>query len=89
MPGYLELAIGPMFSGKTTWLTNLHKQCTYCNMRVVVINFAGDTRYTRAEEALLSEAVAERMNLTRERVRQVEVLASGALKVALERARIV
>lgn len=54
MPGYLELAFGPMFSGKTTWLTNLHKQCTYCNMRVVVVNFAGDTRYTAAEDALLS-----------------------------------
>jgi len=54
MSGYLELAIGPMFSGKTTWLTNLHKQCAYCNMRVVVVNFAGDTRYTAAEDALLS-----------------------------------
>jgi len=54
MPGYLELAIGPMFSGKTTWLTNLHKQCTYCNMRVMVVNFAGDVRYTEAGEALLS-----------------------------------
>jgi chromosome partitioning protein len=43
-----------MFSGKTTWLTNLHKQCTYCNMRVVVVNFAGDTRYAAAEAALLS-----------------------------------
>ena len=52
--GYLELAIGPMFSGKTTWLTNLHKQCTFCNMKVMVINFAGDTRYTAAEDALLS-----------------------------------
>ena len=52
--GYLELAIGPMFSGKTTWLTNLHKQCTFCNMRVVVVNFAGDTRYTTAGESLLS-----------------------------------
>ncbi len=52
--GYLELAIGPMFSGKTTWLTNVHKQCTYCNMRVMVINFAGDTRYASAAEALLS-----------------------------------
>ena len=54
MPGYLELAIGPMFSGKTTWLTNLHKQFNYCNMRVVVVNFAGDTRYTASGEALLS-----------------------------------
>ena len=54
MSGYLEIAIGPMFSGKTTWLTNLHKQCTFCNMRVVVVNFAGDTRYTAAEDALLS-----------------------------------
>jgi thymidine kinase len=52
--GYLELAIGPMFSGKTTWLTNLHKQCTFCNMRVLVVNFAGDTRYAAAEDALLS-----------------------------------
>lgn len=54
MSGYLELAIGPMFSGKTTWLTNLHKQCTYCNMRVVVVNFAGDTRYASVQDALLS-----------------------------------
>jgi thymidine kinase len=54
MPGYLELAFGPMFSGKTTWLTNLHKQCKYCNMRVVVVNYVGDTRYTTAEDALLS-----------------------------------
>ena len=54
MPGYLELAIGPMFSGKTTWLTNVHKQCTFCNMRVVVVNYVGDTRYAAAEDALLS-----------------------------------
>jgi thymidine kinase len=54
MPGYLELAIGPMFSGKTTWLTNLHKQCTFCNMRVVVINYVGDTRYAAVGDALLS-----------------------------------
>lgn len=52
--GYLELAIGPMFSGKTTWLTNVHKQCTYCNMHMMVINFAGDTRYASSAEALLS-----------------------------------
>ena len=52
--GYLELAIGPMFSGKTTWLTNLHKQCAFCNMQVMVINFAGDTRYAAAEASLLS-----------------------------------
>lgn len=54
MPGYLELAIGPMFSGKTTWLTNLYKQCTFCNMKVVVVNFAGDTRYISSGDSLLS-----------------------------------
>ncbi len=54
MPGYLELAIGPMFSGKTTWLTNMYKQCAFCNMRVAVVNFAGDTRYTASGDALLS-----------------------------------
>ena len=52
--GYLELAIGPMFSGKSTWLTNLHKQYKFCNMNVMVINFAGDTRYTSVQDALLS-----------------------------------
>jgi len=44
--GYLELIMGPMFSGKTSKLIEIHKQCEFCNISVETINFAGDTRYS-------------------------------------------
>jgi len=43
--GYLELFIGPMFSGKTSKLLEIYKQCIFCNIPVAVINHAEDTRY--------------------------------------------
>jgi thymidine kinase len=43
--GYLELFIGPMFSGKTSKLLEIYKQCTFCNIPVAVINHSADTRY--------------------------------------------
>jgi len=43
--GYLELIIGPMFSGKTSKLIEIYKQCKFCNMSVVIINHSLDTRY--------------------------------------------
>ena len=43
--GYLELILGPMFSGKTTTLLKIYSQCKFCNIPVSVINFEGDTRY--------------------------------------------
>ena len=49
--GYLELWLGPMFSGKTTQLIQIYKKFTYIGKRVVVINYAADTRY---HETLLS-----------------------------------
>jgi thymidine kinase len=42
---YLELIIGPMFSGKTSKLLEIYKQCKFCNINVAVINYAEDTRY--------------------------------------------
>jgi thymidine kinase len=42
---YLELIIGPMFSGKTSRLVDIYKQCKFCNIPVVVINHSIDTRY--------------------------------------------
>lgn len=42
---YLELIIGPMFSGKTSRLLEIYKQCTFCNIPVAVINHSSDTRY--------------------------------------------
>ena len=43
--GYLELVIGPMFSGKTSKLLELYKQFNYCNIPVLVINHEDDKRY--------------------------------------------
>lgn len=43
--GYLELIIGPMFSGKTSKLLEIYKQCQFCNISVSIINHALDTRY--------------------------------------------
>jgi len=43
--GYLEIIIGPMFSGKTSKLLDLYKQYKFCNLNVAVINHSEDTRY--------------------------------------------
>ena len=48
---YLELIIGPMFSGKTSKLVEIYKQCQFCNIPVAVINHSIDNRY---DEELLS-----------------------------------
>jgi thymidine kinase len=43
--GYLEIILGPMFSGKTTRLLEIHKQCEFCNIPVTIINHVIDNRY--------------------------------------------
>lgn len=43
--GYLELFIGPMFSGKTSKVLEIYKQCNFCNIPVIIINHSIDTRY--------------------------------------------
>lgn len=48
---YLELIIGPMFSGKTSRLIEIYKQYTFCNIPVIVINHSLDDRY---DQQLLS-----------------------------------
>jgi thymidine kinase len=48
---YLELIIGPMFSGKTSRIVEIYKQCKFCNIPVSVINHSIDNRY---DEELLS-----------------------------------
>jgi len=42
--GYLELILGPMFSGKTTRLITLYNEL-YSSSNIKVINYSGDTRY--------------------------------------------
>lgn len=48
---YLELIIGPMFSGKTTQLLEVYKKCKFCNIKSLVINHSFDNRY---HETMLS-----------------------------------
>ena len=43
--GYLEIVVGSMFSGKTKRLIQQYHDSCYSGMRVVVINYAEDTRY--------------------------------------------
>ena len=43
--GYLELFIGSMYSGKSTRLVDIYKQCKFCNIPVTVINHIIDNRY--------------------------------------------
>lgn len=49
--GYLELIIGPMFSGKSSRLVEIFNQCKFCNISVIAINHVMDNRY---DETLLS-----------------------------------
>ena len=51
MEGYLELIIGPMWSGKTSKLLELYKQFTFCDINTLVINYAHDTRYSHTKLA--------------------------------------
>lgn len=43
---YLEIIIGPMFSGKTSKLLSIYKKEKYCNKEVLVINYTHDKRYS-------------------------------------------
>jgi thymidine kinase len=43
--GYLEIFIGPMYSGKTSKLLEIYKQYKFCNVPIEVINYSDDTRY--------------------------------------------
>jgi thymidine kinase len=42
---YLEIILGSMYSGKTSRLVELYKQCKFCNINVTVINHSIDNRY--------------------------------------------
>lgn len=45
--GYLELILGPMFSGKTSKLIEIYNQCMFCNIEVLVLNHEIDSRYNK------------------------------------------
>lgn len=49
---YLELIIGPMFSGKTSYLLDIYKKCKLCDIPIAVINHSSDNRYTNNSNLL-------------------------------------
>tara|TARA_B100000925_G_scaffold163804_1_gene123218 strand:- start:749 stop:1492 length:744 start_codon:yes stop_codon:yes gene_type:complete len=52
--GYLELFIGPMFSGKTSRLIDIYKREEFCSQYPIVINYIGDNRYSNHETHMSS-----------------------------------
>ena len=44
--GYLEIILGPMFSGKTSKLIDIYDKYISQNKDVFVINYFQDTRYS-------------------------------------------
>ncbi len=45
----INLIMGCMFSGKTSKLINVAKNCKLISKKVLLINFSGDTRYSSCE----------------------------------------
>lgn len=43
--GCLDIILGPMYSGKTSRLVEIYKQCVLCDISVAVINHSADVRY--------------------------------------------
>jgi thymidine kinase len=82
--GYLELILGPMFSGKTSTLKKIYDQCTYCNIPVMVINYEADNRYCDASfmsthdkimiPCIKGTSILEIMTKNKEKVDESEVI---------------
>jgi thymidine kinase len=51
---YLEIIIGPMFSGKTSKLVQIYKQYKLCNIPVLVINHSNDILRNVVENQLVN-----------------------------------
>ena len=47
LSGYLEIILGPMWSGKTSALLKIYRQYSFCKSRICVINYEADTRYSK------------------------------------------
>ena len=44
--GYLEIILGPMWSGKTSALLKIYRQYSFCKSQICVINYEADVRYS-------------------------------------------
>lgn len=51
MSGYLEIILGPMFSGKTTRLVEIYNKHIHADKKIIAVNYSADKRY---HESMLS-----------------------------------
>ena len=82
--GYLELILGPMFSGKTSTLKKIYDQCMYCNIPVMVINYSADKRYSTDDvmsthdkimiPCIMANTIAEILDNYGEKLSKTEVI---------------
>ena len=47
--GYLQLIMGPMFSGKTSKILSVYRQLLLCGVKTLVVNYAEDKRYSDSQ----------------------------------------
>lgn len=57
--GALTLILGPMFSGKTMQLIQMHERATLAKRQTVVIKYANDRRYGSDDTRLVSGSLLE------------------------------
>ena len=55
--GKIKLIIGPIFSGKSTMLTDTVRKFVYKGMKTVLVNFAADKRYDKEGKIVTHEQV--------------------------------
>ena len=52
--GSLHLILGPMFSGKTSYLMTMYRRYQLAGMNVLLIKYKGDCRYSNTEHLLIT-----------------------------------
>lgn len=55
--GKIKLIIGPMFSGKSTMLTDTVRKYVYKGMKTILVNYAADKRYDKEGKIVTHELV--------------------------------
>ena len=64
---YLEVILGPMFSGKTSRIIEIYKQCNICNIPAIIINHSLDARFgSKCSDAEVSAGFADKQNFVAE-----------------------
>ena len=61
--GYLELIVGPMFSGKTSRLLTLKRQYEICDISCCIVNHIDDDRYHRTKISTHDKIMDECLNV--------------------------